>query len=353
MIFHKNEGIVLATALMISLVPMTTFADGSTTDSVVVGEAPGDAGPIAVIDEARNWNEAPGEGVAKVTKEIMPISLRSSSSTTSKTVTSVEHIVPTQGDSMIEKVKEVSGEVTQTNIEPLIVNSGDTAQSDNGVYQDGMAVSVMSFGTTEIEQSAGVKMMNALSVSYTDASATVGPDTASDEVTVVSLNSVDTPIVQDDIVMDPYEVIADESLMEEAIYDGKVLVNCVSPDPNYRGQALNLTGENRENFYRLVMGEAGDEGYEGAALVAQALRDTMVMVGDTNTLSIKSRFKYSGRLKTPNQTVRDAVDYILNGGSAVQHRVIYFYAPRICNSGFHESQNFVIEWGGHRFFDKV
>lgn len=159
-----------------------------------------------------------------------------------------------------------------------------------------------------------------------------------------------------DTVVDVYEAQANGLPQTHGITNNKVLLQAVTVDPNYVGRPLPLTGANRDNFERLVMGEAGDEGYEGAALVAQALRDTMFMTGNTDTLSIKKRFAYSGRLgRTPNEDVKRACQFILDeGGSAVQHRIIYFYAPKYVRGGvsnFHETQEFIIEHRGHRVFD--
>ena len=38
------------------------------------------------------------------------------------------------------------------------------------------------------------------------------------------------------------------------------------------------------------------------------------------------------------------------GGYAVRHKVFYFYAYKWCKSSWHETQPFVIQYGGHRFF---
>ena len=138
------------------------------------------------------------------------------------------------------------------------------------------------------------------------------------------------------------------------IYD--VPANCLlgieNPDPNYTGAIVTLSAEDRDILERLVMGEAGGEGMEGAALVAQAIRDTMVYKGFTSVNDVRIACGYTGSLKrSPNQNVKDAVAYIFDqGGNAVQHRIFYFYAPKLVKSKFHESQRFVIEYGGHRFF---
>ena len=50
--------------------------------------------------------------------------------------------------------------------------------------------------------------------------------------------------------------------------------------------------------------------------------------------------------------LKQAVSFIFNGGYAVKHRILYFYAPAFVNSEWHETQKFVVEHGGHRFFDR-
>lgn len=123
-------------------------------------------------------------------------------------------------------------------------------------------------------------------------------------------------------------------------------------DANYTGAIVKLTPEDRDILERLVMGEAGGEGYEGAALVAQAIRDTMVYKGFGSVNEVRVACKYSGSLKrTPNQNVKDAVAYVFDqGGIVVKHPIFYFYAHKSISSSFHESQKFIIEHGGHRFF---
>ena len=52
-------------------------------------------------------------------------------------------------------------------------------------------------------------------------------------------------------------------------------------------------------------------------------------------------------------STRKAVKYILEGGhSAVQHRILYFYNPRLCESKWHESQDYLLTYKDVRFFDR-
>lgn len=125
-------------------------------------------------------------------------------------------------------------------------------------------------------------------------------------------------------------------------------------DESYEGSAISLDSENRRKLERLVQGEAGNQGFIGAALVAQTIHDTMILENDYDVMSIKKGHKYSGSLdNAPNQDVLDAVSFIFDeGGMAVQHRLIYFYAPKCVTSSFHEKQLFIVEYRGHRFFDE-
>lgn len=134
----------------------------------------------------------------------------------------------------------------------------------------------------------------------------------------------------------------------------KALLKIGDPDTNYIGAVINLSEDDRYVLEMLVMGEAEGEGLEGAALVAQTVRDTMVYKGYNSVTAIRRDFGYSNNMtKAPNQTVKDAVAYIFDqGGCAVQHRIYYFYAPARVSSDFHERQELVITYGGHKFFDE-
>ena len=128
-----------------------------------------------------------------------------------------------------------------------------------------------------------------------------------------------------------------------------------NPQEEYSGSIVSLSTDDRYILEHLVMGEAGNQGYEGAALVAQCIRDTMVYDGISSVEQVRTQYKYSGSLNIePNQDVLNAVKFIFDdGGIAVKHRVQYFYAPRICSGDWHETQDFVIEHGGHKFLSLI
>lgn len=145
-----------------------------------------------------------------------------------------------------------------------------------------------------------------------------------------------------------------EELVEKlnaAANSGKFLLDIEQTDPEYKGKQLDVTGEDRELLERLVHGESGNQGFTGAALVAQAIRDAMVYDGYDSVYEVRSALGYAGRVDLePNQDVKDAVAYVFDeGNSAVQHRILYFYSS---NGGWHETQNFIVEYKAHRFFDR-
>ena len=133
-------------------------------------------------------------------------------------------------------------------------------------------------------------------------------------------------------------------------YSGGVLLDISNADPSYSPSRVSLSSYDRAKLERLVMGEGGDLGYLGAALVAQAIRDAMNRSGTNSIDQIISQYQYSGSTSIePNSDVRNAVSFIFDeNGSAVQHRVLIFYTG---SSAWHETQTFIAQVGSERFFD--
>lgn len=142
------------------------------------------------------------------------------------------------------------------------------------------------------------------------------------------------------------------TIHKESVNEVHKLMEISDEDNTYTNKVVKLTEYNRDLVERLVMSESGGEDYIGACLVAQTIKDTMVYEDNYDLMYIKSKYKYSGGIKkTPTQEVKDAVDYIFNqGGIAVRHKLMFYYAPKRCTSEFHERQEFIVEYGGHRFF---
>lgn len=126
------------------------------------------------------------------------------------------------------------------------------------------------------------------------------------------------------------------------------------PDKSYSCPHIELTDENRDLVERLCMGEFATGGFNGAALIAQAVKNTMATYGYTNVKDVIEKFNYDGSLNNkPTKSVKDAVVYIFDmDKDAVQHRILYMYNPSDGISKFHESQKYVCTYKNVRFFDK-
>lgn len=131
------------------------------------------------------------------------------------------------------------------------------------------------------------------------------------------------------------------------------LMDISNPDPSYTSYAINLSDADRDLAERIVMGEAGSCGYTGMALVAQCLRDAFVTGGYSSIKDVISSYGYYGSTSiTPSSTCKEVINYVFDqGGSAVQHRILTFYASNYCSSSWHETQNFICSWDYVRFFD--
>lgn len=144
-----------------------------------------------------------------------------------------------------------------------------------------------------------------------------------------------------------------EGEMNNLVEDSVKLLPANVEDKEYEGVVINLSDNERKLVESVVMGETSGLTFEAAAVVAQAIRDAMVTDGLT-VEQVLITFQYTKNHKEPNDNVRNAVRYIFDDGKyIVKHRVLYFYAPSVTRSGWHETQQFVIEHGGHRVFDRV
>lgn len=144
-----------------------------------------------------------------------------------------------------------------------------------------------------------------------------------------------------------------QNVVTPAASSGAYLLDIENPDPNYCPSAVSLSPSDRDLVERIVMGETGYAGYTSMALVAQCLRDAYLKGNYTSVSQLKSDYGYCGVTSiTPSQSCKDAVSFIFDqGGSAVQHRILVYYATNYCQSDWHESQNFVCQVNYQRFFD--
>lgn len=137
-------------------------------------------------------------------------------------------------------------------------------------------------------------------------------------------------------------------------WDAGYLVAVDYPDTSYSCEHIELTDENRDLLERLCMGEFGSGGFVGAALIAQAVKNAMATYGYDSVQDVITNMHYKGKLKNnPTNAVKKAVIYVFDmDKDAIQHRILYMYNPKLVQSAFHESQNYICTYKNVRFFDR-
>ena len=111
-----------------------------------------------------------------------------------------------------------------------------------------------------------------------------------------------------------------------------------------------LTREERDLVERVVMAESGGESYKGQMLVCQCILNACEIDG-IRPAEVIRKYVYAKARPEPSDSVKQAVSAVFDEGEQVTDEpIVYFYAPALVRSEFHESQIFAIEEGGHRFF---
>ena len=132
----------------------------------------------------------------------------------------------------------------------------------------------------------------------------------------------------------------------------EALYSIDNPDPNYHGTVINLSDSDRNALRSVIMGEAGGEGYVGACILAQTIRDNWLAGGYSSAQDVISGCQYYGWMDSTNDDVENAISFIFDqGGVAVQHRIRYMYATSMCYSSWHETQNYILTYGSVKYFD--
>lgn len=125
----------------------------------------------------------------------------------------------------------------------------------------------------------------------------------------------------------------------------------------YYKSPINLTEDDRWFIECVVAGECAYEPYEGKLAVAQCYFDAMIKDGLT-AREVKEVYQYAGWNPDLDKQdrkmyieVMDAVHDIFDMGQFVTEKpILFFYAPSLCDSPWHESQNYAMTIGGHKFF---
>lgn len=125
----------------------------------------------------------------------------------------------------------------------------------------------------------------------------------------------------------------------------------------YYDSPIHLSEDDRWVVESVVAGEAGGEPYEGKKAVAQCIFNAMLKNSWT-ARQVRDNYGYDGwnpnldeQDRAAYMDVVDAVSDVFDRGQLVTEKpILFFYAPRWCTSEWHESQEFEMEIGGHRFF---
>lgn len=120
---------------------------------------------------------------------------------------------------------------------------------------------------------------------------------------------------------------------------------------------FNLTEAERKTIQYIVAGEAKGEPMEGKMAVAQCILNGMVK-SNWSAERVRIEYQYSGwddELENVNPEawaeVVEAVSRVFDDGELISDKpILYFYAPDITSSSWHESLNHAITIGGHKFF---
>lgn len=107
----------------------------------------------------------------------------------------------------------------------------------------------------------------------------------------------------------------------------------------------------------MVAGEAKGESSLGKMAVAQCILNAMLK-DNLTPQEVRKVYKYSGwdeHLESKNPKayaeVKEAVWCVFDNGEVVtSENILWFYAPKYAEGKFHNTQNFVMEIGCHRFY---
>lgn len=112
----------------------------------------------------------------------------------------------------------------------------------------------------------------------------------------------------------------------------------------------NLTDDERWIVASVVTGEAGAEPFAGKVAVAQCILQSCEDDGIRPDEAVV-KYVYTPARPEPSEEALEAVQAVFDFGYvAATEPIKYFYAPALCESAWHESQNYVMTISGHRFF---
>lgn len=131
-------------------------------------------------------------------------------------------------------------------------------------------------------------------------------------------------------------VIEESPVTECAYYDGPLVY-------------YEITDDDRETIQCIVQGESGGESYEGKLWVATCLLNAMRKDGLT-AAEVRTAYQYAGWSENISDETIKAVSAVFDDGDTTHDTVLWFYAPKLCNGSWHETQQYIATIGNHKFF---
>lgn len=137
-----------------------------------------------------------------------------------------------------------------------------------------------------------------------------------------------------------------ESLKENNV-ENEIELTCLEVEEE---PVFFLSDYQRQVTECIVAGESMSEPYDGQVAVAECILNACLKDG-LQPSEVRTKYKYSGWNDEPSESVKKAVSAVFDDGYKITDEfILYFYAPKYTTSKWHESQDFVMEIGGHRFF---
>lgn len=132
------------------------------------------------------------------------------------------------------------------------------------------------------------------------------------------------------------------------ISQDRLIDGCIQIEPFV--PYFEITEEERAVVEHIVSGEARGESYLGQVLVAQCILNACIQ-DELRPDEVRIKYQYSGWSEEVSDEVKQVVSDVFDYGKlGVDDNILWFYAPKYAKGKFHNTQRFIIEEGGHKFY---
>lgn len=170
--------------------------------------------------------------------------------------------------------------------------------------------------------------------------------TAAPEYTVLTISkrNIDIP--------ESWKEIKAEAQMRKASNAANAVIEEIVEQAEESKCKYALTDYERWYVGAIVAGEAGAESMDGKMAVAQCILNAMLLEGYTPE-QVRRNYQYAGWNESlaMESSVQEAITRVFDNGETVTDKyILYFYAPALCYSSWHESQDYAGTFGTQKFF---